>query len=849
MITILTGFWVLASCVIAWAFAQSSSTSYPPPDNFLQTTAFLNHSSYIGGFDEPQWYLDNIPFVDFPDQTIQDIYYYRTSVLKRHLAYAHEGHGWTITEFIQPVPWSSKFQTIPDSASHQLQEVRWLRDPSYAKDVVQHYTRGGVETIAGVTYTHYLHQAILETAQAIGDVEFLTSQLDGLIYMYGLWNSTRDNITELYHRTPLLDAQEFSLPGYVTGSSNGGPVDVWNSFSNNYSTIWLGPETYRPNFNAYMIAGARAISLVANLSGNGVLATTWSGYADSLYLKMTDTLYSNTSNFWIDVVQGTNLPVEGHQLIGLFPYRFDVGTEDSRIPGIEASLNEDVFISAYGPTTLEQTSPYFTAEKNISYCCLWNGQSWPFSTCVYLGTIARLARENRSEVANSDFFYNALTTYTNTHFDHGKPAIFESHYPHRDAWSGYTNNHSEHYLHSTYIDNIFTNLLGIVPSLSDTLTMQPLIPTNWSNFAVENLPYHGNLLTIIWDESGASYSVSNHSAGLSIYSNGSLIHNQATLTALNVTLPPSTNASIVRLASQPRYVNILSNPNTLATQGSLPFANATDTFFQAGNNLGAVASPNKANDGLVFYDNPPDNYWTNNQTYNPASWLNFTLPRIRNFSSVTIAVYADKDRNGAIACPDSVYVYVSNTTNSSVTTNAPMQDVLMAQQTPWTTCQGNARNTLTFNNSVNADVVSLFLVNALHYAVAIAEVEIWVTANTGPTYYLADGIIGYYSQGAARNSNGSITDKGVMLGAGGLVEIAGVRRQDGSAGTTNVTVNGYGGEVVLGLNYLQNVTIDFGGSSNVSDITAEVNMLRGDNVFTFFQSGNESVWVGTVTVD
>lgn len=843
---------LLAVRIARFSAAQSQYRPYAPPDVFLQSTNFLNHSSYVTSFDEPQWYLDNIPFVDFPDASLQQIYYYRTSVLKRHLVFTHEGHGWVFTEFIQPVPWASKFQTIPDSAPHQLVEARWLRDPSYVNDVVQHYTRGGVETIAGITYTHYLHRAFLEVGQATGDTAFLQSQLEGMIYIYALWNSTRDNTTGLYHRTPLLDAQEFSLPGYVTGSADGGHVEVWNSFSNNYSTIWLGPETYRPDFNAYMVAGARAIASVAQLASNSSIASTFNDYATHLYTRMNSTLYSNDLQFWIDVVQGTNLQVEGRELIGLYPYRFDVGTEQSRIAGIEASLHEDGFLSSYGPTTLEQSSPYFTAEKNISYCCLWNGQSWPFSTCVYLGTLARLARENGSEVATQEFFYDALTTYTNTHYDHGLPAIFESHYPHRDAWSGYTSNHSEHYLHSTYIDNIFTNLIGIIPDFSDTLVMKPLIPQNWTHFIVEDLPYHGTLLTIVWDQSGSYYTTFNHSVGLSIYSNGSLIHTQPSLSQINVTLP-STNESIAYLSSRPRYINVLVNPNSLAAPKSVPYANATDTFFVAGNNLGPAQSPYKANDGLVFYDNPPDNYWTNNQTYHPASWLNFTLPRARTFDSVTIAVYEDASRNGSIACPDGVYVYVSNSTNSSVSTDSSGGDTLVLQQTPWSTCLGNSRNTLSFNDSVTADTLSLYLVNALHYAVAIAEVEIWIPANTGPIWYAADGIIGYYSQGNALNTNGTVEAGGVKLGEGGLVEVAGVRNANAGGGMANVTLSGFGGSVVLGANYLGNTTVNLpsgsgSGNANITGSTSvQVSMLPGDNVFTFFQQQGEP-WLGTIEV-
>ena len=840
---------VLLASLFGLAHSQDPVRPYPLPDSFLSSTSILNHSQYVQGLDEPQWYLDNIPFVDFPDPQIQEIYYYRTSVLKRHLVYTHESHGWIFTEFIQPVPWSSKFQTIPDSAPHQIQEARWLRDPSYVKDVIITYTRGGVETLAGVTYTHYLHQSFLEAAQVNGDVDFLAAQLDGMIHMYNLWNSTRDNMTGLYHRTPLSDAQEFSLPGYTVGGPNGGPVEVWNSLDNDFDTIWLGPETYRPSFNGYMIANARSISNVASLVGNESLALVWSDYAGDLYGKMIDLLWNEDIQFWIDVVKDGQIPAVGRQLIGLYPYRFDVGTEDSRLPGIEASLNEDVFVAEWGPTTLEKSNPYFTADKNTTYCCLWNGQSWPFSTCVYLGTLARLARENRSSVATAEFFQQEFSTYTRTHYHQGKPAILEVHYPEMDAWSGYNQNHSEHYLHSTYLDNVFTNLLGIIPSVSETFEMRPLVPSNWTYFAVENLPYHGTLMSILWDADGSHYEGFDHSAGLSIYSNGSLVHSQAGLWPFNATLPESANSSISQLANVTRYVNMLSNPNIYVSPLSFPFANGTDTFFVAGNNMGPAYLPGKANDGLLFYDNPPDNFWSNNQSHTIASWLNFTLPRARTFSAVTIAVYDDSDRNGAIACPEAVRVYASNITVIEGSLNSSTNPTMVAERSPWSSCIGNARNTINLDGEITANTISLYFMDAIHYSVAIAEVEIWVPANTGPRYEAEDGMIGFSQQGRATGTNGTVEEGRVMLMPGGALEIADVRSQlPGSvAGRVNLTVVGYGGDLVVGMNFLQNVTAELPGSGN-GNATVEVDMLAGGNVVTMYQMGNDSVWLDAIVV-
>ncbi|KUI58049.1 Beta-L-arabinobiosidase [Cytospora mali] len=800
---------------------------YPPVDAHLQSINFLDHEAYLKDLDDHQWYLDNIPFIDVPDKSMQEVYYYRTSVIKRHVKWAHEGHGWVVTEFIHPVSWASKFQTIPDSAPHHLVELRWLRDPNYVKDVIQLYTRAGAEAITGITYTHYMHRAILEVAEATGDIPFLVSQLDGMIAMYNLWNSTRDNTTGLYHRNPLQDAQEYSLPGYLVGGPDGGPMQEWNDFGlslstnsgNDYSLIWVGPETYRPSMNAYMVANAWAIGTVAGLAGDKDL------------------------NFWIDVVEGNNLPCEGRELIGYYPYRFDIGTNQTYIDGLAAALDDEHFLTEFGPTTLEQTNPYYTALKNTTYCCIWNGQSWPFSTSVYLGTLARIARDALSDVITSELFNQELKKYTRTNYKNGVPFTAESHYPIVDEWSGDTTNHSEHYLHSTYLDNIFTNLFGIAPTFGDILVLQPLVPSNWSYFVIENLPYHGTLLTMVWDQDGTHYG-NGSVAGLTIYSNGTLFHHQTSLGPVNVTLPFNTTVAVQTLASQPEWQNILANPNYWALN-----PNGDTALYQ----------PWKMNDGLLWYDTTPDNFWTNNQSEVPYSTINITLPRARQMTSISLGILDDTDVGGVAACPAGIRVTDGRTGN------------VVVYENPWTDCVPNALNTVSFadisrngssssigsysnstggGSTVETDLLQVTLSDKLRYTTAVSEIQIWVPPNTGPRYEAEDGVMGTFIgsfEGRATGLNGTIENGGVTLGSDGWVELADVRREDGSAGSTTLTVIGGGtGSIVVQLNWLANQTATFSGDV-VENKTLTVDMLRGGNVVTIFQT-NGSPWIDAIVV-
>lgn len=181
-------------------------------------------------------------------------------------------------------------------------------------------------------------RAAYEHAQVTGDVEFLTAQLHGMIEMFYLWNSTRDSETGLYFREPVYDAQEYSLVCYVVGGPNGTEVKEWDAWDNDYSMLDHGPLTYRPSHNAYMVANSRTIADIAQLNGRNDLTQTWSDFSSELERNMVSGLWNDDLNFWIDVVQGTNLQVVGRQLVGYFPYRFGIGVGEAFEQGLEFPL-------------------------------------------------------------------------------------------------------------------------------------------------------------------------------------------------------------------------------------------------------------------------------------------------------------------------------------------------------------------------------------------------------------------------------------------------------------------------------------------------------------------------------
>lgn len=104
-----------------------------------------------------------------------------------------------------------------------------------------------------------------------------------------------------------------------------------------------------------------------------------------------------------------------------------------------------------------------------------------------------------------------------------------------------------------------------MPRSNETLEISPIIPQNWTYFAIENVAYHGHLVTVLYDATGSRY---NQGSGLSVFVDGTKIYNGNTTKAL-VPLPGR---------SPTKYqvpVNIAANPQGL---GQYPTVNATYTY-------------------------------------------------------------------------------------------------------------------------------------------------------------------------------------------------------------------------------------------------------------------------------
>ncbi|KAI0804215.1 Six-hairpin glycosidase-like protein [Xylaria sp. FL0064] len=806
MLSIIITFFVLAHAVLA----------RPQPlirqdTRDVKGTSFLDHEGPISDFFGLSFLRDNIPYIDIPDKLIEDVYYYRWTSIQRNIRYVTAGTGYMCTEFVHPVGYAQAFGTIDAAAGHQIDESRWLRNTVYADDYIQLYTRGPADPLQ---YTQWILDAASRRAMVTGDSEFFSTQLEDMIRVWGLWDPFFNSTVGLYYYQPVWDAQELSLPGFIADPDN-----------MNWDLRKDGPDTYRPSHNAYMAANARAIARAANLVHDNNNESKFSKIADDIEAAMYKTLWAPEQEFFMDIIRPSNpdlVRLTGREQVGLFPYRFGIGLNETYAqPALDAMFDLMGFLAPYGPTTLEIRDPWFAATKpDPSYCCWWNGMSWPYSTSHTLKSLAAMYRSGATN-ATAEQYHQYLQTYALTQQKNGQPYVAESHYPFIDSWSADTRNHSEHYDHSTNNDDVITGLLGIIPQPDDTLEVSPIVPSNWTYFALENLPYHGHLVTVLYDKDGSNY---NAGPGLTIYVDGEQVHQGQNLSAV-VSIPPPI------VPQDEASINIAANPDG---PGQYPTADATFTY--------SADYSYEAIDGVVYYDDIPDNRWTDYTSPNQNDTLTVQFARPRNVSSVTLALYSDISRGGSIDLPKLIELYGSSGLIISTDSSAMFLP--------------NDHNTISFDE-VETEFIAVNMYRSSETTwVGVCELEVWIPPPTGPTYFSVDAHLTGTETRVIFDNSSTATSNGAVVGGVKVdsnVAFSGIR-SDGDSSRLTLSYANPGDAVVdvsVEVNQVPQATLTLMPTgSKYSTVTAEVTLAKGKN-YVSLRGGSDDVEVRyeTLTID
>lgn len=469
----------------------------------------------------------NMPLLDCPDQTIEEIYYFRWWTYRKHLLKVPP--GWIVTEFLPKVPWASQFNSINCAVGHHLYEGRWLRDPSYLNDDISFFLRPNAPKPP--RYTWWIADAVWQRACVTGDFTQAKAWLPALIADYDSWkNHLATN--GLYFQDDDKDAMEVSIGGFG----------------------------FRAPLNSCQYGNAIAIAQIADMAGQPDIATDFRARAAKLKQLVQDNLWDANDQFF----KVSALPLKGdpnavvpplalikaRELHGYTPWYFHLPDAD-KSSAWKQVMDPQGFLAPYGLTTAEQRDPKFV----ISYTgheCQWNGPVWPFATSITLTAMANLLDDYEQNAVSAKDYFQLLQTYAKSQhrtLDDGRvvPWIDEDQDPFTGQWiaramliaagkaadaagkkhpPSVIMERGKDYNHSTFCDLIINGLIGVRPRADDMVDVRPLVPDTWDYFCLDAVPYHGHLLTIFYDKTGQHY---HRGTGLSVLSDGKPIATSPTL--------------------------------------------------------------------------------------------------------------------------------------------------------------------------------------------------------------------------------------------------------------------------------------------------------------------------------
>lgn len=479
--------------------------------------------------DAWSWMQQNIPFFESSDKAFEEMYYFRWYAWRKHLV--HTPNGYLITEWL-PKPNLPDFGALPDAAPFHVAEARWLRTPAIAEDDARYWFSPGVDS-------HKYSDAMAATARnltlANGDRALAVSLLPAMIANYKLWESTQQDANGLFWSIDTRDAMEKSISG----------------------------DGYRPTLNSYMYGDAHAIAEIAAASGDSATAAEFNRKADTLHTLIETKLWNPRDQFY-EVMSpaadsgirkqkrfidpGTTLQLSGvREEIGYIPWVYEIPPYN--IPAASHGVawkqlfDPKGFDAKYGTLTAERRSPRFRFPSNDQ--CTWNGPAWPFATTQTLTALANYldapAPPKSPHVLKSADYYALFSRYVlaqHRTLDDGHTIdwIDEDLDGDTGEWlarSILISKHSpqvgrgNYYNHSGFADPLITGLIGLRPRADNRIDIEPLLPAGqWQYFAIDALPYHGHLLTILWDTTGRRY---HHGKGLTLLVDGKLAATRATL--------------------------------------------------------------------------------------------------------------------------------------------------------------------------------------------------------------------------------------------------------------------------------------------------------------------------------
>ncbi len=446
------------------------------------------------------WMKSNIPLFECPQQNFEEIFYFRWWTLRKHIKKTPQ--GFAFTEFLVQRTYADKYNLISSALGHHIYESRWLHNRKYMDENLVLWYRGneGKPLKKLRFYSSWNIDAIYNRYLVDGNAGFVKQMLPDLKADYTAWEQEKRLPSSLYWQYDVRDAMEETI--------SGGRKE----------------KNARPSINGYMYGNARALAAIGGLAGDVTTEKFYNAKADSIRTIAQLKLWSTKDDFFeVRKEQGDTL-ANVREEIGFIPWYFNMPDSNYSIAWKHVAV-ENTFCAPFGITTADRSHPLFRTHGCCK--CEWDGAVWPFATSQTLTAMANVLNNYHQPFVADTNYFKLLQTFVESQYYRGRPYVGEYLDEKTGYWLKGDEERSRYYNHSTFNDLVITGLVGLRPRPDNVVEVNPLLPAGkWKWFCLDNVLYHGKIITIIWDQDGEKYHKGN---GLSVWVNGKKVASSSKL--------------------------------------------------------------------------------------------------------------------------------------------------------------------------------------------------------------------------------------------------------------------------------------------------------------------------------
>jgi Mannosylglycerate hydrolase MGH1-like glycoside hydrolase domain/NedA-like, galactose-binding domain len=502
--------------------------------------------------DHQSWFDSNLAYFDCSDPFIRKMYYHRAYVLRKNMLDPKLGRMQWPTQ--SEGRWRSTWypNVISYGAAHQVREARWLRDPAYWQGHLRTWAEneksGGVYPShvlpsgpAGGQYTDWITSTAWEGQLVHPDARFLAAVVDKLAANVRGWQKEYDPDGD---GLLLVDSHWWTGMEYQPSFFFFSNFKVSRDFGQPAAQVSLE----RVDLTAYNYGNAVAVARIYRKLGHPEKADEFDRLAGRIRSAVLAKMWRPEDRFFFSLRASDKAVAGVKEVIGVYPFYFGMVPSGEGYESAWSSIiDPEQFWTKWPVASASRECPAFS-QKNWpndgrAAGCMWNGPTWPHANSLVMTAMARTLRATRDhKVASSplkrEHLWELFTSFTKAQFR--KQDLL---YP----WTGefYNGDTGEwktaerDYNHSTWLDVLIPDMLGLVPRDDKVIELDPLVPEGrLSYFILDGQRYRGHDVTIVWDAPlpGSEDHFADGRKGLDLYVDGKLVASSPKLARLEAPL-------------------------------------------------------------------------------------------------------------------------------------------------------------------------------------------------------------------------------------------------------------------------------------------------------------------------